>query len=268
MQRVTQDGLVYYQFGQFQPYPDLVHGVFTRLGGTSHEPFDSLNVGMTVGDDMANVQANRGRMARSLGIRDKDVRSTWQVHGADVVVVRDRSAQSWPLPQADGIITQERNLPLAMRFADCAPLVFFDPIQKVIGLAHAGWRGTLAGIGPATIKTMEGAFGSRPADICVGIGPAIGPCCYEVGPEVIDQFGEQFGTLEGLVHRHAKNDQRPHLDLWAANAIALRRAGVQQIEIAGICTASTTNEFFSHRAAGGKTGRFGVLIMLRGEEAS
>jgi len=264
MQRVTHHDLVYYQFDRLARAFGVAHGVFTRLGGVSPKPFDSLNVGSTVGDEIANVQANRESMAAALGACDADTRTTWQIHGADVVVARGRAAQGWPPPQADGIITNERELPLAMRFADCVPLVFYDPVQQAIGLAHAGWRGTVAGIGPATIKAMEGAFGSRPADIIAGIGPSIGPCCYEVGADVTQQIEDSFGTLEGLIHRQAGNGNRPHLDLWVANRLALAQAGVTVIEVAGICTASNTDEFFSHRAEAGQTGRFGALISLSG----
>jgi purine-nucleoside/S-methyl-5'-thioadenosine phosphorylase / adenosine deaminase len=264
MHRITHVNLVYYQFERLALCGDAEHGVFTRLGGVSQAPFDSLNVGATVGDDPANVQANRSSMAAVFGARDADTRTSWQVHGADVVVIRGHEAQAWPPPQADGVITSERNLPLVMRFADCVPLTFYDPVRRAIGLAHAGWRGTVAGVGPATVKAMEGAFGSRPSDVIAGIGPAIGPCCFEVGPEVVDQFEAAFDSLDELLQKPAGNGDKPHLDLWRANELALQRAGVENIEVSRICTASTTSEFFSHRAEGGSTGRFGVVMVLKG----
>ncbi len=263
MRRSEYHGVVFYQFENLSRRGGLVHGVFSRRGGVSAPPFDTLNVGSTVGDDLANVLINRQRMAEALGMRDEDMRTVWQVHGADVVVIRGRGPQEWPPPQADGILTREIGLPLVMRFADCVPILLYDPVQRVAGIAHAGWRGTVAGAGAATVRTMCDAFGSRPADILAAIGPSIGPCCYEVGEEVVAQIREVFGDREELFH--AANGKGPRLDLWAANRLALEQAGVEQIEVAGICTACRKDEFFSHRAEAGRTGRFGVVIMLKEE---
>jgi hypothetical protein len=164
-------------------------------------------------------------------------------------------------PQADGIITDAHDVPLVMRFADCVPVLLYDPVKRAIGLAHAGWRGTVAGIGPATVQAMVDTYGSRPADIVAGVGPSIGPCCYEVGPEVVAQVRETFGTTRGLVEPETEA-HGPHLDLWEANRRALEKAGVQRIELSGLCTACHTHEFFSHRAEAGRTGRFGVILVL------
>lgn len=265
MQRIEHQKLVFYQFENLIAFPELAQGVFTRLGGLSPEPFASLNVGLTVGDSVENVQGNRQRVALALGFADEDAFTTWQVHGADVIVQRGREPQPWPPPKADAIVTNERDLPLIMRFADCVPIVFYDPVQEVIGIAHAGWRGTLAGVGPATVRTMHAAYGSRPEDIIAGIGPSIGPCCYEVGPEVVEQVEAAFGSTAGLVEHHPGNGHNPHLDLWAANARLLQDAGVSTIEVSGMCTASMTGEFFSHRAEHGQTGRFAAAVMLRGD---
>jgi hypothetical protein len=221
-------------------------------------------VGLTVGDDVASVQANRQLVAEALGFDDEDARTTWQVHGADVIVLRGRDPQAWPPPQADAIVTAEPGLPLVMRFADCVPLAFHDPVREVIGIAHAGWRGTLAGIGPATVLTMQVAFGCQPEDIIAGVGPSIGPCCYEVGDDVVEQVSDSFGATTGLLHQTEGNGHRPHFDLWAANARKLADTGVRRIEVAGLCTASMTHEFFSHRAENGRTGRFAAAMMLRG----
>lgn len=264
MQRVQYHQMVYYQFEGLAPFPNLVHGVFTRLGGLSDEPFASLNVGLTVGDSIENVQGNRQRVATALGFAEEDAFTTWQVHGADVIVQRGREPQTWPPPKADGIVTAERDLPLTMRFADCVPIVFYDPVKESIGIAHAGWRGTLTGVGPATIRTMCAAFGSRPEDIIVGIGPSIGPCCYEVGREVVEQVEAVFGDSSDLITHASGNGHNPCLDLWAANARLLQNAGVTNIEVSGLCTATMTDEFFSHRAEHGQTGRFAAAVMLRG----
>jgi YfiH family protein len=264
MQRIEHHGPVYYQFDSLARHADLNHGIFTRRGGVSGAPFESLNVGSTVGDDQRSVRVNRERLAQAMGVRDEDVHTTWQVHGANVRVLREPGRQ-WPPPKADAIITDRVGLPISMRFADCVPLLFYDPAKKVLGMAHAGWRGTAAGVGPAAVEMMESEFGCRPADILAGIGPSIGPARYEVGDEVAAAIQAAFGDVDGLLSHPNGNGARPHLDLWEANRRALQRAGVRQIEVAEMCTASNVEEFYSHRAEGGRTGRFGALAVLRGE---
>jgi YfiH family protein len=261
MQCITHDELIYYQFDSLQ---GVRHGVFTRLGGVSQGPFHSLNVGATVGDAPENVNHNRQRIYAELAVTEDSVRTSWQVHGADVLLVNGDSPRSWPPPQADGIVTNHPGLVLMMRFADCVPLLFHDPIRQVAGIAHAGWPGTLAGTGPATVRAMQQAFACKPADIVAGIGPSIGPCCYEVGPEVVEGVHEAFDSMAEELLKPGKGE-RPHFDLWAANALALRQMGVTQIETARMCTSCRSDLFFSHRADRGQTGRFGAVIGLNDE---
>jgi YfiH family protein len=185
----------------------------------------------------------------------------WQVHGADTVVWRDSPPAGEPLQQADGMVTDQIDLPLVMRFADCVPILFFDPHKKVIGVAHAGWRGTVAGAGVSVVRQMAETYGCRPQDIQAGIGPSIGPDRYQVGPEVVAAVRAAFSEADDLVS--VAEDGTTTLNLWEANRRALQDAGLSQIEVAGICTASHTDEFFSHRAEAGRTGRFGAMIVLR-----
>lgn len=126
-------------------------------------------------------------------------------------------------------------------------------------MAHAGWRGTVQGVSGELVRAMAAAFGSRPADMFAGIGPSIGPEHYQVGEEVVAAVESRFSTLDGLIARNPR-DGTAYLDLWAANRLDLERAGVSQIEIAGLSTASHTAEFYSHRAEKGRTGRFGAVI--------
>lgn len=262
MDRIRQNDLIYYQFTTLRHLSELSHGIFTRRGGVSPAPFDSLNVGLTVGDDEQCVHENRRRMSDALGVSEPETRTTWQVHGTDVLLARHGDAAAWPPPKADAIITSDPYLPLTMRFADCVPLLLYDPVKRAIGLAHAGWRGTVSGVAQATIRAMASAFGTRPGDVLAGIGPSIGPCCYEVGPEVVVQVRDAFPEAPDLIHP-AEGSYGPHFDLWAANERALRQAGVQSIDRANLCTACHTHEFFSHRAEAGRTGRFGALVSLR-----
>jgi YfiH family protein len=148
---------------------------------------------------------------------------------------------------------------LMLRFADCTPIWLYDCRRGAVGLAHAGWRGTAAGVAGATVRAMEAAFGCRPADLVAGIGPSIGPCCYEVGADVAYAFG-----VQGAPFLHPQAPNKWHLDMWAANQDQLADAGVRRIEVAEMCTACNVVEWFSHRAESGQTGRMGALIALRG----
>jgi YfiH family protein len=206
-----------------------------------------------------------------------------QIHSARVrrVGVCDRGTF---IPSCDALITDDTEVSLLLRFADCVPILLCDPRRGAIGLAHAGWRGTLAGIAQATVQAMTDVFGSRPCDLLAGIGPAIGRCCYEIGPDVVCQVETVFGPGSDLMSsaRTAKviptvpargaypgapeldswRGTSLHFDLWAANERLLRAAGVVNIEVAGLCTACHRSEFFSYRAQKGRVGHHGALLSL------
>lgn len=242
-------------------WESLKHGIFTRRGGVSPAPFASLNLGGNVGDTPQSVRNNHERMYATLEVNDRRACTVWQVHGNDVVIAQGPVRGRRWLALADGLVTDMPDVPLSMRFADCVPLLFFDPVQGVIGMAHAGWRGTVAGVGAKVVETMRTAYGCRPRDIEAVIGPSIGPDRYQVGEEVVEAVHAYYGRLDGLIRRDA-TDGSAFLDLWATNALDLQRAGLEQIDIAGICTATRTDEFFSHRAEHGRTGRFGAVMCL------
>jgi len=148
-----------------------------------------------------------------------------------------------------------------MRFADCTPLLFSDATRGVVGIAHAGWQGTVKGVATAAIKAMCENYGSKVENIRAAIGPSIGVDHYEVGDDVIRQVHENFGAdAESLLPRYG---DRRHFDMWKANRIQLEKMGVTHIETANICTACHLEDWYSHRAEKGKTGRFAVIIALR-----
>jgi YfiH family protein len=237
----------------------LIQGVFTRQGGVSRGPWSSLNVGHTVGDEPQAVEANHQCICRALDIPREAITTAQQVHGAQVAQVRpgDRGAT---FPATDGLITDVPGVALMLRFADCVPLLFFDPHRPAVGLAHAGWQGTLMGIASRMVETVQAAFGSRPEELMAGIGPAIGPCCYQIGRELADRVQAQFPQWPDLIRWR---DGVPYLDLWRANRRQLEAAEVRFIAVAQHCTACHVEEFFSHRAEGGRTGRFAAVIGLR-----
>ena len=267
MQRIDHNGLVWYAFAgpgrDFMPEAgkpvSFRHGCFTRLGGVSAGQWSALNLGSTVGDDPRAVQENHRRIFGAFGITRTQVVSPFQVHGRNVAHVGAVDGGT-VIPATDALITDAPGVALLLRFADCAPVLFYDPVRRAVGLAHAGWRGVAAGVAPATVQAMAAAFGSRPEDVWAGIGPAIGPQHYTVGAEVVDAI--QATLPEGV---QAATYRAGHwaMDLPAALEAQLRAAGVTQVEQSGLCSASRVDEWYSHRAEAGRTGRFGVLVMLK-----
>jgi YfiH family protein len=254
------NGVRFYTFKIF-PGSQVTHAVFTRNGGVSPEPWASLNVGSTVGDERDRVRQNRIRCFEALGRDPHSMFDVWQVHSADVVIANAPHNFSPPEFKADAIITDNPDVTLFMRFADCTPILLHDPVKKAVGIAHAGWVGTVKHAAGAAARAMTAAYGSAPADIVAAIGPAIGPDHYEVGADVVARVRESFPS--GADRLLIKNGDRTYFDLWAANEYSLAQAGVFQVEVAGICTACHPEDWYSHRGQKGKTGRFGALIALK-----
>jgi hypothetical protein len=251
-------GLRYFTFQSFSN-GSLVHAIFARIGGVSPQPWASLNMSISTGDSAENVRANRKRAFAALDLPAEDFMDVWQVHGNETVKA-DTPRGGRPPLKADGLITDRPGLALFQRFADCVPILLYDPRHQALGMAHAGWRGAMNRAAASTVAAMTGAYGTRPADLIAGIGPSISPDRYEVGPEVVEAVCGAFNDADELL---ITTNDKIHLDLWAANARVLREAGVEQIEIAGLCTATHNDLFFSHRAEAGKTGRFGAVMALR-----
>jgi YfiH family protein len=149
-----------------------------------------------------------------------------------------------------------------MRFADCVPIFLYDPVRKAVGLVHAGWKGTVGKAAAVAVQAFQVAFGCQSKDILAGIGPSICRDCYPVGSDVVQEVEKAFGPKAERYIQHSNGI--PHFDLWSANQDLLASAGVTQIELAQICTATNTQDWYSHRAEEGETGRFGVIIALKG----
>ena len=258
MLRERVGGVVLYRFEGLNGAEGLLHAVLTRIGGVSRSPYATLNLGHTVGDDLADVEENHRLALGALRLTPGRTVSPHQVHGARVGVV-GQAHQGTVQPVTDALVTDVPGVPLLMRFADCAPILFFDPARRVAGMAHAGWRGVATGVVQATVRMMTERLGCDLADLWAGIGPAIGPCCYEVGPEVVEAV--EAACPPGVEVVRPVNG-RTHLDLPGAVHAQLCAAGVGRIEEAGLCTACRVDEFFSHRAERGRTGRFGIVIGL------
>ncbi len=257
---VERDGLRYFVFSRLDA-AGVLHGAFTRHGGESPPPWASLNVGGTVGDDPQRVRRNLARAFAALGRDPASRYEAWQVHGATVTVADAPRDPAQPYVQADVLLTANPEVTLAMRFADCVPVILFDPRRRVLALVHAGWQGTVLRAPAAAVQAMTARFGCRPAEILAAIGPSIGPDHYEVGADVVARVRQAFGAHAPALLPRVNG--RTHFDLWAANRLTLEQAGVRQIEQADLCTACHLEDWYSHRAERGRTGRFAVLAAIR-----
>jgi len=257
MKRQTHHALAYYQFESFDTSA-VAHGLFTRLGGVSEGQYASLNLSRSTGDGAEPVAENRNRINAVFGLKYEDTLTSWLVHGNTVRVVNwdDRGHND---VHADGMITNTPGLALTLRFADCMPILLHDPVRRAIGIAHAGWPGVAGNVIGSTVEAMVSTYGSRPEEILAGVGPSIGPDQFEVGLDVANKI--QAAVPEDIVLPHP-NPEKHYVDLWRSAQAQLNASGVRQVEVAGLCTASNTHEWFSHRAEKGKTGRFGTLLQL------
>lgn len=261
----TNNNLNLARFNNLSRYRGAInHFVTTRHGGISKGTYNSLNLGMMQDDPIDNVIHNRSLVAEAVGLDPNDFVYPIQVHGTRVhrIYESDRGKGSLSLSDAfadtDGFITNERKICLITMAADCVPIIFFDQKRKAVGVAHAGWKGTALKIPMHLINAMKCAFNTNPEDLIVGIGPSGGPCCYEVGNDVIDEVAEGFDSIKVI----KEVDGKTIFDMWEANRITLIESGVnpKNIEISGICTISQNDTFFSARRGDG--GRFMAGIYL------
>lgn len=222
------------------------HGFTTRHGGASRSPFAGLNLSTSTGDESRAVEENWARLRQETGLAFARVR---QVHGA---AVARRDGPSLPTDEADAVITARAGLAACVLTADCVPILIGDPGSGAVAAVHAGWRGTLARTAARAVEALEREFGVQRENLLVAVGPAIGPCCYEVSPELAERFVAEIGPAACMVH-----PRTPRVDLWTANELVLREAGIpgERIEVIERCTACDAETFYSHRRDGVQTGR-------------
>jgi len=246
----------------------LAQAVSTRLGGVSEKAYGSLNLSFKVKDEPVQVEENRELLGKALGLDLS--RAVWvdQVHGEKVLRLdaSNLPAGGGSLGEGDGLITQEKEVPILILVADCLPVLFYDPVHKAIGLAHAGWRGTVSHIAPKTLLAMGGAFGTKPEEVRAALGPCIGPCCYEVGEDVRKEITGVFPWGDEVLAKTSQDHW--NLDLAEANARQLLEVGMKPENLirSGLCTIKRIDLFYSHRAeaTGDKpTGRVGAVLMLK-----
>jgi YfiH family protein len=256
-------------YGTFQHLTGagIKHGISTRLGGVSLAPYLSLDLGLHTGDAKEAVVENRRLFFKALKLDFSKAVACEQVHADKIALVTKADAGKGALVYQealagiDALITNVRDLPLMLFFADCVPVLIADPVHGAIGLSHAGWKGTVAKIGAKTVLAMQQHFGTRPEDCLVGIAPSIGPCCYEVDDAVANKVKTSFPYWQELL---TPQGARWRLDLWKTNQRQLVDIGVnpENIAVSQVCTACNNELFFSYRAENGHTGRISAVISL------
>lgn len=267
-----KSGVAYLTFPAFESFPFIRHAFSTRLGGVSEREFSAMNLNFGRGDREENVRKNFRLFCAAAGFDPETLVASAQDHHTVVRRVDDSNCGTgiWKprdLQSVDGLITNVPEVTLVTYYADCVPLFFVDPVRRAIGLAHAGWRGTVAKIGEVMVKRMAEEFGSKPGDLFAAVGPSIGPCCFEVDAPVADEFYR----LEELRPREfvtEKGGGKFMIDLWEANRRILNRSGIAEdrISVAQLCTKCNSDWLFSHRATGGKRGGLAAMMCLREEK--
>ncbi len=238
---------------QWEKYEALLHGFMGRRGGKSLGPYAGFNVSYRVGDDAKIVSQNVCDMKQAVGIHDGRIITMRQVHGDQIIDVKDRNIKE--AGEGDGMKTREKEAFLGILTADCVPILLVAPEQKIVAVVHAGWRGTLAGIGSKMVRLLNSEHDISPGGIEAALGPAIGPCCYEVKVDVSVPLVERWGKIAELCVD--PRDGKTYLDLRRFNRAILEQAGVpsRQIYQVGPCTSCTPDEFFSYRREKKATGR-------------
>lgn len=244
------------------------HGFSTRLGGVSTGDCATMNISTTRGDAPEAVEENKRRLAGALGVKVEDFTFTYQTHTTNVAVVREED-RGTRFMETDGMVTNVPGICLVTFYADCVPLYFVDPVKKVIGLSHSGWRGTVHKMGKVTVEKMAEVYGTNPADVVAAVGPSICQDCYEVSEDVIAKFRDSFEECHWQQLFYQKEEQREagkyQLNLWKANELVLKKAGIpkDQIAVTNLCTHCNPNVLFSHRATGGKRGNLSAFLALK-----
>lgn len=262
-EQVTANGITFYRAADL----GANHGFSTRLGGVSSPPFDTLNLGLSQGDLPSCVRENFSRFCAAVGVHTERMVVTHQIHEDNVRVASSEDAgKGLDFPRnydADGLITNEKNLPLVIHTADCIPILFYDPVHRAIGACHAGWRGTALGIAAKTARKMAESYGTDPKDLHCAIGPGISLCCFETRSDVPKAMYDALGSAaEAYVIDH--RDGTFHVDLKGINRRWLQTAGVpaEQIAVCDACTVCHPELFFSHRRMGSARGAMAAVIEL------
>lgn len=266
-QHISNNGVLYFSVPNFDEAGMVKHCFTSRIGGVSSKPYDTLNLGFKTGDKKEDVIKNFDLICNELQIPINDLVRSDQIHKDEIRVVREEDRGKGILYESDiigidALITNKKNVALVTVYADCVPIFLLDPKKRAIGLAHAGWKGTVLKIGAKTVKKMIEAFGTNPKDCIAAIGPSIGKCCYEVDKGVIDKFNKEFTNADKFAF--SKENDKYMLDLWKANEITLKEIGIleRNIIVSNICTKCNGEKMFTYRGDHGETGRMAAIMEL------
>lgn len=260
----TVDGVPFLSYPMLEETGIVHHGFSTKLGGVSKGCWATMNISTTRGDDPEDVEENQRRIARAIGVKPEDMTFTNQTHTTNVAVVRAED-KGRRFMETDGMITNVPGICLVTFYADCVPLLFLDPVKKVVASSHSGWRGTVNRMGQVTVEKMQKEFGCDPKNILACVGPSICQECYEVSEDVIDMFRANFRESEYDRLFYAKENGKFQLDLWKANELVLTDAGIrpEHMAVTNVCTCCNPELLFSHRASKGKRGNLAAFIALK-----
>lgn len=274
LEEKSRAGVEYLTYPLLEKTGIIKHGFSTRIGGVSEGVCSTMNLSFARGDKEEAVRENFRRMAKALDVKVEDFVFSKQTHTTNVRVVTEEDRGKGlikPLDydNVDGLITNIPGICLATFYADCVPLFFVDTVRKAIGLSHSGWRGTVGKIGKVTVEAMTKEYGTNPKDVIAAVGPSICQECYEVSEDVIVQFQNNFEEQYWDKLFYRKEDGKYQLNLWKANELVFKEAGIKEenIAITNVCTCCNPEVLFSHRASNGKRGNLGAFMAIR-EEAT
>lgn len=260
----------YLEFSLLRDSGIVNHGFSTRLGGVSEGCFSSMNLSFDRGDRPEVVQENFRRIGKAIGVECGDMVLSQQTHTTNVRLVTEEDrgkgiVRKRDYTDVDGLITDVPGICLVTTYADCVPLYFADPVKKAIGLSHSGWRGTVGRIGQKTIEKMQQYFGSDPSDILAAIGPSVCMDCYEVSEDVILRFQKVFDKQDWGDLFYEKPGGKYQLNLWKANEIIFREAGIlpEHMAVTNLCTHCNSSILYSHRAQGERRGNLCAFLALK-----
>lgn len=266
----SQNGVVYLTADSFEAAGGVIHAFSTRKGGVSKGAFDSLNLGVNRGDDLRLVRENYRILCGAVGFPMEQMVFSNQVHGSHVrVVTRADAGKGLFAPvdyEADGLITNEPELPLAVFSADCIPVLLYDPVSRSVGAVHAGWRGTALQIAARAVEQMRSEYGAAPETILAAIGPGLSRCCFESDADVPEAMEKAYGPP---AWRYCKRQGRKwYVDLKGINAHCLSSAGLlpEHISVSEDCTRCHPEKYWSYRANGNERGSMAAIISLERKE--
>lgn len=264
----NKNGVVYLTFPKLDKVGGVTAAFSTRLGGVSTGHQSSMSFGFALGDKRENVLENYRLFCDAIGVDCKNVVLAKQTHTANIRKVTKKDIgkgifKSQDYTDVDGLVTSDPDVVLVTQYADCTPLLFFDPVKKVAATSHGGWRGTVQEIALKTVEIMVKDYGSKAKDIVCAIGPNISKCCYEVDEPVISEINK-LDYLDKSLCYEEKSAGKYMLDLKETNRQILLKAGIKEenIDIADLCTCCNSETFHSHRATGVKRGTLAAMICI------